>query len=317
MILGEDIQVQMFRQAAFGVVPGAPSGILIPRGSGFGVEFDQKFIDNPQVFIDGIEREPALGNKVSSASGDVVPNMNWWPELQKDITGMLVTSGAGPYDHLSAGINRQVVPLRLLELGFIPFNLFYRFFDMALAEATIKLAVEGIFTVGTKWTGTGKVSFPPLGASLDATPTELVGETIEFVDTVLLENGVDGGDCTGMEIKIVKSLKEKRVSGKGGEATQIVCGNVRVAVTLDFYFESDARWARARAGTLTSAQATIAAGADQSVLTFPEGKLNPVGPKQEGEDGVMQKFELRSIRKTNFTQTPINILTTNTTATVS
>lgn len=318
MILNEDIQLQMIRQTgAWGSVPGAPNGILIPRGSSFSVNFDQNVIENPAVFADGIEREPALGNKQTGANGDIIPNLSFLPELQKDIMGVLVTAGAGPFSHTSNGIDRLTVYRRMLELGMLPLSLYYRFHDHVVEEAHIKLAVEGILSIGTKWKGTGKVAFPPLNAPLDATPTELVGPVANFCDIVMLENAIDGADMTSLEIDIVKAIKEKRVSGKSGEATELRCGKVRVKVKADFFFESDERWARARAGTVTSLQGTIVAGADQSVLTIAEGKLKPVGPKFEGEDGVMQSFEVTAIRKSNVTETPLKWVTTCTTATVT
>lgn len=315
MILNEDVQLAMFRQSAFGAVPGTPNGILLPRGSNFTPDYDQKFIDNPQVFADGIEREPALGNKVSGATGDVVANLNFFPWLQKAITGVNVITGLGPYVHTSAGISR-ITLLHLLELGFIPLSLYYRYFDMVLSELNLGLKVEGIFTLGTKWTGSGNVAFPPLATSLDATPTEIAGKAVEFVDALITENGLDGADITSLDINVACPVKEKRVSGASGMAKELKRGKSMVSGTLEAFFESDARWARARAGTLTPIAATIAAGTDSTVITMPECKLTPVGPKIEGDDGILQKFSYKAIRKLNLTDTPIKFVTTCTTATV-
>lgn len=314
-ILNEDVQVQFGRQTAIGAMPGVINGILMPRGSSFSLEYDQKLIDNPQVFADGLERDPAFGNKTSGGNGDVVPNLAFLPWLQKAIAGNLVTTGTGPYVHTSTGISRTTL-LHWFELGFIPATLYYKWLDMVLEELHLKCTVEGILSVGTKWHGSGNVVFPPTGVSADSTPTEITGSAVSYMDALITENGIDGADIVELDIDIVRKVHEKRPSGKAGVATELRCGTARVSGMLKVYFESDARWLRARNGTVTPIVATLNAGTDSSVITLTECRLQPVGPKEEGEDGILQTYAFKSVRKTNLTDTPLKIVTTCGTATV-
>ena len=314
MILNEDVQLQIFRQAAYGTDPTTPNGILMPRGANFTPMFDRKFIDNPQIFADGIEREPGLGNQESGNDGDVVPNLNFFPYIQKAIAGALVETGTGPYTKTSTGIARTAL-LHLFEWGYIPLSLYYKFYDMVLEEAHFKCGVEGIFTVGTKWHGTGNVSFPPSATSLDATPTEITGPSVEYANLVTLENGVDGADMRSLDIDIVMPVVEKRVIGKA-YAQELKRKGAKVTGTVELFFESDTRWARVRAGTPTTLRGTIVAGATQAQLDLLEVKLQPTGPKVEGEDGILQKYAYKAFRKTDITNTPIKMVTTCTTVAI-
>jgi hypothetical protein len=315
MILTEDLQLQLLRQSAFGTAPGTPNGILLPRGSNFTLEYDQKLIDDVQIFADAVEREPGLGNKTSGMNGDLVPNLSFFPVLQEALCGNLaITGSSAPYTLMSSGISRTV-PYYMAELGVLGWALpkYYRWFDLMLSEFHLDMKIEGKMTVGTKWAGTGNVAFPPVGTSIDTTPTELAGPSLNYCDVTNIENAdASAGDIVEVKLDVTRKVVEKRVSGSSGVATQLRAGKSQVRLVVTCFWESDARWARARAGTITQVQATAVDNAANSmVMLTTEVKLQPTGPKIEGADGVMQEFAAVSFRKTNTVDTPVKFTTIN------
>jgi hypothetical protein len=62
MFARESVRHVLFRQSAYGVDPGSPSGTLVPRDATSNLITDRNVIENQQIFTDGFEREFALGN---------------------------------------------------------------------------------------------------------------------------------------------------------------------------------------------------------------------------------------------------------------
>jgi hypothetical protein len=316
MILTEDVQVQLFRQSAVGTLPGTPNGILVPRGSDFELPYDQGLIENSQVQADGFQRPSGRGNqKVEGAGNKVVPNLNYLPYQTKAWCGQATTTGSSaPYTTVCKP-NRATL-YYLYELGLIPASLFYRFYDMVTSELHFSLATEGIFEVGQKLVGSGKVSFPPSGTSLDTTPTELVAPTVDYTALTLLENGIDAGDMISMTVDCVAEIVQKRPTGAGAIATELRLKKKKVSGTVKFYFESDARWARVRTGTRTSLRFTVIdTDSNSAIGDMAEVELESMGPKLADSEGVTQEYKFNAVRYANVTDTPIKFTHLNTTAT--
>lgn len=307
MYTKEDVSFALFKQTAIGADPGAPNGILLPRDANFSVDHKRNPLDNPQVQADGFEREFALGNHIVELTGDLVPNLNFWPWVQRWLTGELVSAGAGPYTHTS--LLKRTPIYHLVEMGVAAVPLFYKYRDLLLNKCSFDIPVEGICKVSLGGVGTGSAVFAG-GAPLDATVTEVAGAPGEYANMTILEDGLDIGMITKLGIEIARNIVEKRPHGKGGKASELRYGDDKVSGGLDVFFETDALWAKSRNGTLTALAATLVSGADSLAMTMPEVKLEPVGPKVEGADGIMQSFRYRSIKKASA-DAPIKFVTTN------
>ncbi len=312
MFTREQAQYQFFQQSAFNTDPGTPNGILVPRDSDFDTNHSRAFLENPQIQTDGAEREPALGNHMSDASGSFVPNLSFWPHLQKALCTTLTTTGAGPYTHVGK-LTPGAVLLHLFEFGIIGGALWYKYYDLVLQQLSLQIPVEGIFKVGTKWEGSGNAVFAG-ATSLDVTPTEVTGAPGEYANMTILENAIDTGLITDLSIEVNRKIVWKRPHNKSGKASEAKFGSHRVSGTLKTLFETDALWAKARNATLTSLKATIVSGADSLEVLMNEVRIKPVGPKTTTEDGIEQSFEYKSIKKANA-DSPIKFTTINTVAT--
>ncbi|HSY51143.1 MAG TPA: hypothetical protein VLC46_20220 [Thermoanaerobaculia bacterium] len=315
MILTNDVQVQLFRQSVIGTAPGTPNGILVPKGSDFDLPFDQKLIKNTQVQADGVQRQSGRGNQTAEGGGGtVVANLNFLPYLTKAWCGASTTTGSSaPYTTISR-VTRTTL-YYLYEMGLIPLSLFYLYFDQVCSELHFTLQTEGNFEVKTKFIGSGKVNFPGSSTSLDTTPTELTASTADMTALTILENTVDGADTVSLSIDCVSTIVQKRPTGQGGIAKQLAQGEKTVAGKVKFWFESDARWARARAGTITQLKGTVIdidTNSFEALMT--EVELQPTGPKMSDTAGVTQEYAFNSIRKSNLTDTPIKFTHVNTTA---
>jgi hypothetical protein len=296
----------MLRQTVIGAAPVTPNGILLPKGSDFDLPFMQKLLENAQVQADGVQRQSGKGNpNTDGAGGKVVANLSFMPYLLKWWCGTLVTTGsATPYSHV-AKVTRAVL-LYMFELGLIPYNLFYQYFGYVCTEIHLSLQTEGICELGTKFNGSGKVNFPGSAVTLDTTPTELIGPTLDMSSLVLLENGTDAGDIHSLNIDCVTTNVQKRPTGAGGLVTQHAVGKKKVSGKVKFWFESDARWSRVRSGTLTPIRATLAdTDGNTGILDLTECELESIGPKITDNDGVTQEYTFNSIRKTNLVDTPL------------
>jgi hypothetical protein len=315
MILSEDVQVQLFRQTAVGADPITPNGILVPRGSDFELPFMQKLLKNEQVQSDGFQRQSGKGNKTAEGGGGkIVANLNFLPYLLKAWCGQNVITGTGPYTHV-ARPNRTTL-YYMYELGLIPLALFYKYYDQVTSELHFQLQTEGMYTVQQKLVGSGNVVFAGV-TSLDTTPTELVGTTVDLTALTILENATDAGDTISMTIDCVSNPKQKRPTGAGAVAKEIKQGEKTVSGKVKFWFESDLRWARVRTGTLTALKGTVIDADGNSVEHYmPEVELESVGPKINDSEGVTQEYTFNAIRKANFTDTPIKFTTICTTAAV-
>jgi len=315
MILTEDVQVQFFRQTAVGADPATPNGILVPRGSDFDLPYMQKLIPNEQVQADGIQRQSGKGNKTAEGGGGkLVPNLNFVPYPIKQWCGQNAITGTGPYTHI-ARPNRTTL-YYLYELGLIPLSLFYKLYDQVTNELHFQLQTEGLFTLTQKLVGSGAAVMAG-AASLDVTPTEIVGAAVDMTGLTILENAVDGGDTVSLSIDCVTNAVQKRPTGQGGVAKEIKQGGKKVSGKVKFWFESDARWARVRTGTLTTLKGTVIDVDGNSMEAYmPEVELESTGPKITDNDGVTQEFTYNAIRKTNLVDTPIRFTTVCTTATV-
>jgi len=315
MILNEDVQVQFFRQSAVGTDPGTPNGILVPRGSDFELPFMQKLIKNEQVQADGFQRQSGKGNRTAEGGGGkVVANLNFLPYLIKQWCGQNAITGTGPYTHI-AKPNRTTL-YYLYELGLIPLALFYKLYDQVTTELHFQLQTEGIFEVTQKLVGSGKVPDPG-STSLDSTPTELTGATVDMTALTILENAVDAGDTVSLSIDCVTNSTQKRPTGAGAIAKEIRQGGKTVSGKVKFWFESDTRAARVRAGTLTTLKGTVIDVDGNSVeASMAEVELESVGPKITDKDGVTVEYTYNAIRKADLTNTPIKFTTVCATATV-
>lgn len=213
----------------------------------------------------------------------------------------------------------STVLLTLLEEGIPLANLYYKYYDFVPQKTSFKCGVEGILTVDTEWPGTGKGGdLAPATSPLDANPVELVGTPGEYANITTLEAAVDSGDIADISIDIMRKVVEKRVQGKGGIASELRFGGSTVRGQLTKYFETDALATKARVETITSLQTTIngLAGTNYfAQMLMPEVKVFPVGRKIDGDNGVMQVFDFRSIRKSNTTTSPIQFLLANGTVT--
>lgn len=307
MYTKEDVSFALFKQTAFGADPAAPNGILLPRDANFNVQHKRNALDNPQVQADGFEREFALGNHTVELTGDLVPNLNFWPWVQRWLTGELTTAGAGPYTHTS--LLKRTPIYHLVEMGMPAATLYYKYRDLLLNKCSFDLPIEGICKVSLGGVGSGDAVFAGV-APLDATVTEVAGAPGEYANMTILEDAVDIGTITKLGIEIARAIVEKRPHGKGGKASELRFGADKVSGTLEVYFETDALWAKARGGTLTALSATLVSGADSLAITMPEVKLEPVGPAVEGDDGIMQSFTYRAIKKASA-DAPIKFVTTN------
>ena len=92
MFNSQEAQYQLFLQTAFGNEPGSPNGISLPRQRGFNATRSRNIVDNPQEFGDGYERQFALGNKIGRATGNLVPNLNFFGYLLKLFCGSIISA---------------------------------------------------------------------------------------------------------------------------------------------------------------------------------------------------------------------------------
>ena len=206
----------------------------------------------------------------------------------------------------------------LFEGGIPTGNLFNRLLDLVVNKLSLDLAVEGIMKASFDAIGSGLLNpatagNAPNAASIQPSAAEVTGSPIEYANMTHLEAGTDPGTITDMKISMDRKLVQKRPTGAGAKATGAAFGMTTIATTLVEYYESDARAAKARAGTLTSLQSNVVAGLDQLQIIQPEVKLEPVSEDATGE-AIMITFQSKAIRKVSA-ETPVYFNLINTVAT--
>lgn len=323
MLLSEDVQLLIYAQTAWNTVPtGIPEGYLVPRGSNFELTWNRKLITNDQIQSDGVDRAPGFGDATGSGQGDLIANLLWMVYAEYMWAGAKAsTAPVAPatLNHHVVTVARNTV-MRTLEMGFIPPALFYRLPDHVFSELHFQLATNGICKLGTKLTSSG-LALDPVNAAIDTTPTELVAPTVDYNSLVFFENGADLGEIKSMQVDCVSQIGEKRPPSKGGTSNNGVATELRmkkktVTGKVVFWFESDARWARVRAGTRTNLKYTLIDGdANDAMGEMKEVVLEPTGVKLNDKDGVIQEFVFQSIRYSNLTETPIKWTHNNSVAT--
>lgn len=310
MLHNDKVQFQLFHQTVFDTVPGTPSGIYVPRGPNFNAEWKRNKIANPAKFSDGRKRKFALGNHTTSLSGQCVPNLEFYPYLLQFLGFTITTTGAGPYVHTC--VLGSTARLHLIEKGIVGAPLWSRYFNMVGNSLSWDIPIEGIFACEFGAVGSGNREKNV--ASLDATPTEVVGEYGEYANFTLLEDAADPEDIINLKMQLTRSVAEKRVSGKGGKASELLYGGSELTGTLSTYFESEARAAKAEAKTIEAIDATIVVGAASAQHILPEVQLEPGDWTPADDGGVIRDFNFESVTVSSA-DAPIKIVVTNSTAT--
>ena len=217
--------------------------------------------------------------------------------------GATATLTAGFCHQMGLGNGNQVA-LYTFEDGIPVANNYIRVLSHVFEKLSLGLTVEGIMSASFTTVGSGvfNINSPggaPYAASIQPSAAEIIGTPIEYANLTTLEAGTDPGTILEHKYDIARKVVQKRNQGKGGKAADAKYGLSVVSGTLIQYYETDAQWAKARNGTITSLQNNIVAGNDQLQVLQPEVKLEPADYKTDSDVGIRQEFKYSSIKKAN------------------
>jgi hypothetical protein len=301
-----DLVTTMAKQTTFGAVPGAAVAYVLPIAKGAqGPEHSRNKVENDARYADGYNREPALGNHRSGADLPLVANLDLVGYPLYGFCGTMTTVGASaPFTH--TGKPGKTVIYYVIEEGLAGAK-YYQYVDQVFSECNVEYEQEGLFKPTFKTVGSGLLI--PASASMDATPTEVVGPPAEMMNWSTLTDGVDEGIVQKLSLNVKREVIEVR-AGNSGICRALIIGNITVTGTVTVLFTGDALYAKARGGTKLSIDATITRGTSSFGAKVPEAKLEPKGLKKQSGQAITQEFAFDGIVGTD-TDSPVIFMLTN------
>lgn len=304
-----DLLTTIAKQTTFGAVPGAAVAYVLPISKGAqGPEHSRNKIENDARYADGYNREPALGNHRSGADLPLVANLDIFGYPLFGLCGSMTTTGASaPFTH--EGKPGKTVIYYVIEEGLAGAK-YYQYVDQVFAELNIEYDQEGMFKPTFKTVGSGLLI--PANASMDATPTEVVGAPAEMMNWSTLTDGIDEGIVQKLSLNVKREVIEVR-AGNGGVCRALIIGNITVTGTVTVLFTGDALYAKARSGVKLALDATITRGTSSFGAKVPEAKLEPKGLKKQSGQAITQEFAFDGIVGSD-PDSPVTFTLTNTVA---
>jgi hypothetical protein len=288
----EDVSLRVGAQTAFGAQAASPKFYEVPRQASANVEHSRSKISSTAVYRDGYKRKFALGNHKSTGTLPLAPNLEFlFLPLRGLSGGYSAGTAAGGITPYTFDLTKTVL-YHSWEVGFGS-GLFYRHTDHVFNRIALKIPVEGEFTLDLGTEGSGNLE--KNATSIDPAATELIGNTPEYANMTILQDGLDTGDISDLSVTIERKLIIKRPHNKRGKASEIAFGGTEVTGELTAYFDSEARWEKALNGELIALSAKLEDGAKFFQLSLPEVQLEPKGPALDGDDGLIQKFSFESV----------------------
>lgn len=280
-----DLLLTLAKQSAFGTVPASATAYVLPIAKGSqGPDHNRNKIDNDARYADGYKREFALGNHRSGADLPLVSNLDILGYPLFGVCGSLTTTGTGaPYTH--EGKPTKTVVYYTVEEGVPSLGKFYQYVDQVFGEANLEYDIEGLFKPTFKTVGSGKLVVA--SASMDATPTEVVGPPAEMLNWAALENGTDDGVIQKCSINLKREVIEIRAAGNSGLCEALIIGDITVTGTLTALFKNDTLYQKARDGVVTSLTMTIVRGTSTFTALMPEVKFEPHTFKKQSGQGLL------------------------------
>lgn len=286
----QDVLLTMTKQTVVGSVPGSAAAIVIPIAKGAqGPEHKRNKIENEARFKDGYKRPFALGNHNSGADMPMVSNLDVFgyplAGLCGGLTDGVTTGGLTPH----TGKPTKTVFYYTLEESYDGMTppVFYQYADQTFTELTIDYDQEGMFKPTFKTVGTGLLI--PSATSMDSTPTEVPGAPAEMANWSTLTDGIDEANVQKCQLNVKREAIVVR-AGNGGVGRAIRIGEITVSGTITIIFNSDALYAKARAGVPLSFELEITRGTKSFAALMPETLLEPSGPKKQSGNVIVQEF---------------------------
>jgi hypothetical protein len=216
-------------------------------------------------------------------------------------------------------LSPTTVPYYLFEDGIPAGTSFYRHLDHVINKLALECGVEGLMQPSFNSVGSGilnpaSANNAPYTTSIQPSAAEVIGTPVEYANITNLENAVDPGTILSIKYDIDRKVVQKRPTGANGAATDAKWGMSKIGITFREYFETDARWLKARAGTITSVASKIVSGNDSLIITGSEVKFEPTDYKAESDEGIIQEFKATSFKKSSA-NSPIMFVLNNTVAT--
>jgi hypothetical protein len=299
----EDVSLVVGGQDAFGVAAATPKFYEVPRQPSANVEHSRNKITNSAVYRDGYKRKFALGNHKSAGTLPLVPNLEFMFVPLRGVCGGFsagtVAGGLTPY---TFNLTKTVV-FHTWEVGFGT-GLFYRHTDHVMNKLGFKIPVEGEFTLDLASEGSGNLV--KSATTIDPDASELIGNTCEYANMTVLQDGLDSGDISDLSVTVERKLILKRPHNKSGKASEIKFGGTEVTGEVTAYFDSETRWEKALAAQLIALSAKLVDGTKFLQINLPEVQLEPKGPRLDGDDGIMQTFSYEAVVHTGTA--PVNFL---------
>jgi hypothetical protein len=290
-----DLLLTIAKQTAINTVPGAASAIVIPIAKGSqGPEHTRNKIENDARYADGYSREFVLGNHNSGADMPWVSNLDVFGYGLAGLCGGLAdgttTDGITPH----TGKPTKTASLYTIEesVG----GIFYQYVDQVFSELDIQYEQEGLFRPTFKTVGSGKLV--KAGASMDATPTEVVGAPAEMLNWSTLTDGVDEGVVQTCSLNVKREVIPAR-AGNAGIARDMKVGSITVTGTVTVLFTGDTLYEKARNGVKLSFDLGITRADRAFNALMPETKLEPKGLKKQSGQLITQEFAFESVVASN------------------
>jgi hypothetical protein len=196
------------------------------------------------------------------------------------------------------------VPFYLFEDGIPSGTSFYRYLDHVINKLSLECGVEGLMQPSFNSIGSGilnpnTVNNAPYTVSIQPSAAEVIGTPVEYANITNLEAGADPGTILSVKYDLERKVVQKRPTGASGAAKDAKWGMSTIGITFKEYFETDARWLKARQGTISSVQSTIVSGNDSLQIIGSEVKFEPTDYKAESDEGIIQEFKATSFKKSN------------------
>jgi len=288
---GSEFQIVIIEETVWGTTPGTPSGYKMPVISVSEGWYTQNTLPNPELRSNRNPSAPVDGDIIVKGSITMGMHLDAVGWLIKHGIGVPVTTGSGPYEHVSKlgydGASVGDLPAGLtIEHGYTSKDKYIPYEGCKISTLGFKAAgSEGIATVEVGIIGKTEAAIS--GTALDASPTEYTSTALANYHATIKEGGTTLGSAAEVTFDLDNGLDDKtRTIGSAGQITDLPESAAVVSGTLVAFFADEALYNKAKAGTESSLELTWTQGANSLVLDVEELRYTPKSPAVSGPAGV-------------------------------
>jgi hypothetical protein len=293
---GSSVQLVLIEESTYGTTPGTPSGYVIPVTAIGGDWYRRNLIENNTLRASRNPSAPVRGNVAVTGTFSHPMSLSALGWLLKHGVGNPVTSGAGPYTHVSKvnfnGASAGDLPTGLtLEIGFTDIGQYHAYDGCRISTLGFSVSSEGIAMVEVGIVGQGLTQGT---SALDASPTSYTDEPLDHFAATMNEGGSSIAIVTESSVNLDNGLDTSQyVVGGSGEIATLPSGIAGVSGSITALFQDDALLTKGRAHTESSLDITWTSGTYSFTIDVPELVYEPAGPTINGPAGIVATMNYR------------------------